>query len=87
METNQKEKTTADKVFSIARLIIAVTVIILAILQFAGWDTAMYIAEPLLGLLLLIQSIQEWKKNRAAAIINLCAAVFVFVCVFVIMFF
>lgn len=69
------------KKFLIARLICSVCVIIFALLQLFGlWDKANFVAVPLLGVTLLLQTIQEWKSNRKVAIFGLVAAVFVISC-------
>lgn len=74
---NQKQ--TYEKVLSVMGIICAISIIILACMQILGiWKTAVNIFEPLLGVLILIQAIQNWKKNKAVAIFSLCVAIFVF---------
>lgn len=43
------------------------------------WDKALHVAMPLIGIELLIQSRQEWRKNRISAILGFCAALFIFI--------
>jgi hypothetical protein len=42
------------------------------------WENAINVFEPLLGVLMVIQTIQIWKKNKAVAIFSLCVAIFIF---------
>ncbi|MNP77879.1 hypothetical protein D3C76_1753930 [compost metagenome] len=42
------------------------------------WENAINVFEPLLGVLMVIQTIQNWKKNKAVAIFSLCVAIFIF---------
>ena len=63
------------------RLIIAVLVIILGIIQLCGiWENAIDVCIPLMGTELVLQAISNWNKSRPLAIFNLCAAIFVFGC-------
>ena len=39
-----------------------------------------------IGVVLLIQSIQEWKQHRGIAVFGLCAALFIFGCAIVVWF-
>ena len=65
MKTKWNEKTVADKVMFILRLLISVVVLVCAILQLCGvWNKALNIAVPLLSALILIQSIQEHRANK-----------------------
>ena len=70
MKTKWNEKSTADKVLLILRIIVSIAVLIGAALQLMGvWDRALNIAVPLLSALILIQSIQEQKENKKASAI------------------
>ena len=70
MKTKWNEKTTADKILLILRIIVSIAVLIGATLQIMGvWDKALNIAVPLLSALILIQSIQEQKENKKASAI------------------
>lgn len=87
MRTNWKERSGADKAMLIFRIAASLGVIVLAALQLLGiWERAMHVAAPLIGLILLAQSIQEWKQSRGVAIFGLCAALFLFGCAFVVWF-
>ena len=65
MKTKWNEKTVADKVMLLLRLLISVVVLVCAILQLCGvCNKALNIGVPLLSTLILIQSIQEQKENK-----------------------
>ncbi len=71
------KKTLLSKILTIIGYIISITVIILAILQiFNIWEKAMYVYIPLGGILMLIQAIENWKKNKSVAYISLFTAIF-----------
>ena len=70
MKTKWNEKSTADKILLVLRIIVSIAVLIGAALQLLGvWDRALNIAVPLLSALILIQSIQEQKENKKASAI------------------
>ena len=82
---NEREK--LDKAIIIIRIIISIIVIIIAAVQLLGIvDNAINLAVPLLGVLILVQSIQEWKTSRGIAMLGLCSALFIFICSFVVFF-
>ena len=73
------KKQRSEKVLSILGLICSLSIIILAALQILDiWNTAINLFEPLLGVLMVIQTIEHWKKNRKVALISLGAAIFIF---------
>ena len=64
MKTKWNEKSTADKIMLILRIVISVVVLVGAALQITGvWDKALNVVIPLLSVLILIQSIQEHKEQ------------------------
>jgi hypothetical protein len=70
-----------SKILSVTRALATVGVFVLAALQLLRvWDEAINLAIPLLGIVLLIQSAQVWKRQRGAAICSLCSALFIFGC-------
>ena len=76
------------KFISIFEILISITVIILAFIQIIGvWDNAIYVYEPLVGVLMIIQTIEYWKKSKSTAYISLIAAVFIFAVTISILFF
>ena len=73
------QESTGKKVLSMISVICSIIIIVLAGMQILGvWENAVNVFEPLLGVVLLIQAIQNWKKNKAVAIVNLCASIFIF---------
>ena len=65
MKTKCDEKSTADKIMLLLRVVISLVVLVAAVLQITGvWDKALNVAIPLLSVLILIQSIQEHKENK-----------------------
>lgn len=82
-----KDKTKKEIILFNIRLIASILVIIFALLQLLGvWDRAIYVSAPLMGLVLLIQSIQEWKISRTSAIFGLICSLFIFICTIVAIF-
>ena len=82
------ERTWADKVMLVVRIIASFLVVVFAALQLLDvWDKAINLAAPLMGIVLLIQSAQEWKQQRGVAIFGLCAAMFILGCAIVVWFF
>lgn len=74
---NQKQ--THEKVITVMGIACSISIIILAFMQVLGiWQNAINVFEPLLGVLMVIQTIQNWKKNKAVAMISLCAAILIF---------
>ena len=70
MKTKWNEKSTADKVMLVLRIVISVVILVGAVLQITGvWDKALNVAIPLLSVLILIQSIQEHKEHKKASAI------------------
>ena len=88
MKRKWKEMPAADKFMLIVRIVASILLVVFAALQLLGvWDKAINLAAPLMGIVLLIQSVQEWKKQRGVAIFGLCAALFIFGCAIVVWFF
>ena len=80
MKTKWNEKSIADKIMLVLRIVISLVVLVGAVLQITGvWDKALNVAIPLLSVLILIQSIQEQKENKKAS------AIIGYVCCFVAM--
>ena len=70
MKSKWNEKSTADKIMLILRIVISIVVLIGAVLQITGvWDKTLNVAIPLLSVLILIQSIQEHKEQKKASAI------------------
>lgn len=74
---NQKQRN--EKILTVLGLICSISIIILAVLQILDiWNRTIDLIEILLGVLMLIQTIQNWKRNREVAFISLAAAIFIF---------
>ena len=87
MKRKWRELPLADKFMLSVRIVASILVVALASLQLLGvWDKAINLAAPLMGVVLLIQSVQEWKEHRGVAIFGLCAALFIFGCSIVVWF-
>ncbi len=70
MKTKWSEKSTADKIMLVLRIVISLVVLVGAALQLTGvWDKALNVAVPLLSMLILIQSIQEHREQKKASAI------------------
>lgn len=88
MKRKWRDLSQADKFMLIVRVIASIMVVIFAALQLLGvWDKAINLAAPLMGIVMLVQSVQEWKKQRGIAIFGLCAALFIFGCTIMVWFF
>ena len=88
MKRKWRDLSQADKVMLVVRVAVSILVVLFAALQLLGvWDKAINVAAPLMGIALLLQSVQEWKKQRGVAIFGLCAVLFIFVCAIVVWFF
>ena len=87
MKTKWNERTMAERLLIVLRIIISLVVIVLAALQLSKvWDGAIRYAMPLVGVNLLITAIQERKQNRVSSIVGFVCAVFIFVCTIVVFF-
>ncbi|MCM1370660.1 MAG: hypothetical protein NC181_02050 [Clostridium sp.] len=84
---NWEQKTLFMKILTIVGFIISASVIILSFLQiFDIWDKAINIFEPLLGVLMLIQTIENWNSNKKTAYYSLFVAIFIFIVAIFILF-
>ncbi len=78
-----KQKTLAG----IIGLAVSVAIIVLSLLQlFNIWDNAINVFEPLVGILMLIQALENWKTNKAVAYFSLFVAIFVLIVSIIILF-
>ena len=86
MKARGNNMTTRDRIINVFIILLSVAVIVLAALQLLGiWEKSINVYEPLIGVVLLLQAIYHWKKNRTVAIISLCAASFILACAIVIL--
>lgn len=87
MKNKWKELSKGDKIMLITRIILSIIVIVLALLQICGAvEQAIDYAVPLLGVYLLILSIQEWNQHRGSAILSICLALFIFIVTYTVWF-
>lgn len=81
------KKTVPFKILTIVGLFISVTIIVLSFIQiFNVWDKAINVFEPLLGVLMIIQAIENWKANKSIAYFSLFVAIFIFIVAIIILF-
>ena len=86
MKARWNNMNTSDRIVNVLIIVLSVLVIILAAFQLFGiWEESINVYEPLVGVVLLLQAKLFWKNNRKIAVIQLCAAGFVFICAFVIL--
>lgn len=70
MKSKWNEKSTADKILFVLRIIVSIAVLVCAALQLiCVWDDALNVAVPLLSVVILIQSIQEHKEQKKTSAI------------------
>ena len=87
MKTKWKEVPLTHKVVSGASIIVALSVVVLAILQiFDVWTQAINLCVPLMGVNLLCQTYMQWNTSRKTAYFSLGCAVFVFACAIAVFF-
>ena len=76
-----------EKFLTITSITCSIAVIVLALLQLLGvWNDAVRVYMPLTALVMLIQAKELWNKSRTAAIVNLCAAIFIAIICILILF-
>ena len=72
------EKTLLMKVLFVLRIMVAVSIIVLAILQLTEvMENADNIFMPLLAVLCMIQSIENWNIQKQLSIFSMLAAIFI----------
>ncbi|MBU3161371.1 hypothetical protein KPL37_16810 [Clostridium frigoris] len=82
-----RKKQTDEKVLSVLSNICSISIIIFVCMQILGfWKVEIDVIIPLLGVSMLIQAIQYWKKNKEvsksyllAAILTLVFSIFEFI--------
>ena len=79
MKTKWKDAPLIHKIVTVVSIIVALSVIALAILQmFDIWTQAINLCVPLMGVNLLCQTYMQWNTSRKTAYFSLGCAVFVF---------
>ena len=79
MKRKWKEMPAADKFMLIVRIVASILVVAFGALQLFGvWDEAINLAARLMGVVLLIQSVQEGNKARYRG--SLCQLAWHYLC-------
>ena len=87
MKTKWKDTPLAQKIVTVLSIIVAISVIVMAILQiFDIWTQAINLCVPLMGVNLLCQTYMQWNTSRKSAYTTLCCAAIVFVCAIAVFF-
>ena len=87
MKTKWKDAPLTHKIVTAVSIIVAFSVIVLAILQmFDIWTQAINLCVPLMGVNLLCQTYIQWNTSRKSAYFSLGCAVFVFACAIAVFF-
>lgn len=82
-----KEKSTLSKVTSVTVILCSALIILFALLQLCGvWENAISACMPLMCVNLLIYTVTNWKTNRGIAVFNLIAALFILLCIILVVF-
>ena len=87
MKTKWKDTPLVHKIATIVSIIVALSVIVLAILQmFDIWTQTINLCVPLMGVNLLCQTYIQWNTSRKSAYFSLGCAIFVFACAIAVFF-
>ena len=87
MKTNWKDAPLIHKIVTVVSIIVALSVIVLAILQmFDIWTQAINLCVLLMGVNLLCQTYIQWNTSRKSAYFSLGCAAFVFACAIAVFF-
>lgn len=69
-----------NRLLFVLRLALSFIICGAVLLQLRGiYPRAINAAVPLVGVLMLLQGLSEWKTNRSAAWLSFCAAGFIFI--------
>ena len=87
MKTKWKDAPLIHKIVTVVSIIVALSVIVLAILQmFDIWTQAINLCVPLMGVNLLCQTYIQRNTSRKTAYFSLGCAAFVFACAIAVFF-
>ncbi len=87
MKTKWKDTPLAQKIVTVLSIIVAISVIVLAILQILDiWTQAINLCIPLMGVNLLCQAYIQWNTSRRSAYVSLCCAALIFFCAIAVFF-
>lgn len=77
MKPKWNELSAVAKVLLVVRIVASVCVLVFASLSMTGvWKDANYMTIPLLGVVVFVQSAQEWKTNRISAVFGYIVSAF-----------
>ena len=81
MKTKWKDTPLTQRIVTVFSIVVALSVILLAVLQILKiWTQAINLCIPLMGVNLLCQAYMQWNTSRKSAYTTLCCAAIVFVC-------
>lgn len=87
MKTKWKDAPLTHKIVTVVSIIVALSVVVLAIIQmFDIWTQAINLCVPLMGVNLLCQTYIQWSTSRKSAYFSLGCAAFVFACAIAVFF-
>lgn len=87
MKTKWMDAPLVHKIITVVSIIVALSVVVLAILQmFDIWTQAINLCVPLMGVNLLCQTYMQWNTSRKTSYFSLGCAVFVFACAIAVFF-
>ena len=71
------EKSTYEKSLLVLSMILSVPAVLFSFLYLTAlWQDGMYIVQPLVGLMMIVQALQFWKYNKIVSIFSLAAVFF-----------
>ncbi len=87
MKTKWKDTPLTQRIVTVFSIVVALSVIILAVLQILKiWTQAINLCIPLMGVNLLCQTYMQWNTSRKSAYTTLCCAAIVFACAIAVFF-
>ena len=87
MKTKWKDTPLTQRIVTVFSIVVALSVIILAVLQILKiWTQAITLCIPLMGVNLLCQTYIQWNTSRRSAYVSLCCAALVFICAIAVFF-
>ena len=87
METKWKDTPLAQRIVTVFSIVVALSVIVLAVLQILKiWTQAINLCIPLMGVNLLCQAYIQLNTSRRSAYVSFCCAALVFICAIAVFF-
>jgi len=87
MKTKWKDTPLTQRIVTVFSIVVALSVILLAVLQILKiWTQAINLCIPLMGVNLLCQTYMQWNTSRKSAYTTLCCAAIVFACAIAVFF-